>query len=195
MANVAYIVTFIGAIFILSDRMPTGAKISLFGVEGGAGALPQQIIAVMIATMFGLYATVMMSAMIVNGMLATILKRVGGESWGFWLARFDAAQLWIVAIDRKRVGYVSPRRHLVFAALIWLVVFGIVFLHAAVVLTAVAFSFWRSQATHSVLLIVFGGAAVSVVAVSILAIFAGLLWKIPYRLAAESESPATDAQH
>jgi hypothetical protein len=55
--NIFYAVTFIGALLVLSGPLPTEAKISAFGIEAPLGALPQQVIAVMMAVAYSIFGT------------------------------------------------------------------------------------------------------------------------------------------
>jgi len=186
--NIIYLLTFIGACFILSGPLPTDAKFTLFGVEAPAAALPQQVIALITAGMFGFYATLFASYLVLQSMIAHILVREGRESYQFFAARFDATGLWSVIVARKTVGYRSPARQMALTYAIYGVAFGVVAVHAIVVLFATAVSLKMAWQGGHTILVGMGAMSVVIVLVSSVAMLALTSWKMPYRLPDEAKS-------
>lgn len=180
-ANIIYVLTFIGALVVMSGPLPEDARFSAFGVEAPLAILPQQVIAVMTGALFAFYCTQFLSLIVVGQMIQRILQKEGHESWQFFAARFDASSLWAVLITPKLVGYRSPRREMALSVAVILVAFGSVFAHAIIVNIAMGFAFLAALGTKSWLLIFFGGMALAMSTVSTTAVIAALLIKMPYR--------------
>lgn len=188
--NALYLLTFFGALLVLSGPLPQGTKIAAFGVEAPLAMLPQQVIALLTAGLFGYYSSQFLSVVILTQMSRKILQAGGRESWQFFAARFDATGLWSVLITPKLVGYRSPKRDIGFALLIIVMTFAISFTHAVIVVLAMVLAFIAALQTGSVLLMIFGGLSVAIASVSLLAVLVSVMLPMPYRL----ERPAAAAE-
>jgi hypothetical protein len=180
--NIFYAVTFIGALLVLSGPLPTEAKISAFGIEAPLGALPQQVIAVMMAVAYSIFGTLFASFLILANMNGKILQAEGWEGWHFFGARFDASTLWATLITPRKIGYASPKRHLWIALAIFLVSSLAVIAHAFVVLTASIIALWIAIETGAWLLAVFGGIASLIVSVTIISVGLAIALPLPFRI-------------
>jgi hypothetical protein len=185
--NTLYLLTFLGALVVLSGPLPEGAKLSLMGVEASVKIIPQQIVSVLMAVAYSMFATLFISMLILAQMIDRILKKETQDSWGFIGARFDASTLYAVLIQPKTVGYQSPRRHLVMGFGLAIVAVLSVCAHSFVVVTAAIvalISAWHSGIWY---LVVFAGMAAIICLVSIVSLISMIAMPLPFRLSKHAQ--------
>lgn len=180
--NVLYLLTFLGALVVLAGPLPEGAKFSAFGVEAPISALPQQVLALLTAALFGYYGAAFASMIVLTQMLRRVLIAEGHESWQFFAAPFNGSQLWSVATTPKQIGYRSPRREILLSALILLVALGIVAAHACVIVFATVVAAWSAVQSGSVVLSIIGVVSAVTAGTVLLGLLALIAFRMPYRL-------------
>lgn len=186
--NIVYVLTFLGALLVMSGPLPKDTKFGAFGVEAPLAVLPQQAIAVLTAGVFGYYCTQFLSLMITSQMILRIFRKQRAESWQFLAARFDVGGIWSVLITPKFIGYASPKREFIFSLAVILMALSVVAAHAMIVNFAMVIAFRGALHTPSRLLIFFGGASLVITAVSTLAVLVALLLPMPYRLKLQAQT-------
>jgi len=191
--NIVYLITGLLAFFILLGNQVHDAKISAFGLEAPLDLLPQQVLAVFMAGIFGLYVTQFLSFAMLSMTIAKVLSMERQDSWQFLAAPFDASTLWATVIGPKTVGYRSPKRAHVLTVLIFLVAGGTVLSHAVIVLLAAGTAAWHAWISGGLVSIALGIMASAIVAASIIGLAATALWRIPYRWPANEPLPSPTA--
>lgn len=189
--NIVYFVTGLMAFFILLGSPTHDAKISAFGLEAPLDLLPQQVLAVFMAGIFGFYVTQFASFVMLSLTIAKVLSMERRDSWQFLAAPYDATTLWATIIGPKTVGYVSPKRAHVLTALILLIAGGTVLSHAIIVLLAAVSAAWLAWFAGGWVSITLGTLALIIVGGSIVALAAATLWPMPYRWPQDEPLPST----
>lgn len=184
MLNIFYLVTGALAVLVLAGPSANAVKISFLGIEAPANVLPTQAIAVLMAGVFGFYATQFLSFTLLSLMMARTLTFHRLEGGEFVAAPYDAAALWGTLLTPRVVGYRSPRRVWALSLLILFVSSATVLAHALLILGA---SWWALKLAwqHGGLLpILLGAGSVSIVSVTVIATIAALAWRVPFQMAA-----------
>jgi hypothetical protein len=179
--NIAYLVSFLGACIVLSGSVLTSAKISVLGVEAPLSLLPAQVIAVLIASVYGFFATQFASYLVLSHMIQRVLAKEGWPSWQFFEARFDATALWAVLTTPKVIGYRSPKRVIVLSVAIFLLSAMMVAAHGMVVLISAISAMMSAWHSGSVVLIALGFASVATTCLSLIGLVAMSLLPVPFR--------------
>jgi hypothetical protein len=195
--NTLYLLTFAGSCLVFLGPLPDAAKLSVFGIETSLSLIPQQIIAVVTAVAYSMFATSFASLMVLSQMISKTLQKEGDDHWQFFAGRFDASGLWATLIMPRTIGYKSPKRHIVAAFAIIAASFLSVVAHALVVGTAAGIALKSAITTAPWYFIVFAGFSVTITAVSILSLIAVLGWPLPFRIAKDDDfenEPNEEAQ-
>jgi hypothetical protein len=179
--NLLYLVTFAGSCFILLEPTLKTAKLSFMGIEASVSIVPQQIIALVTAIAYSMFATHFASLMLLSQMIGKILAREGHEAWHFFAARFDASNLWAALIMPRTIGYKSPKRHWVAAIGIMLVSVLSVFAHSVVVATATVLATWTAWNSGPWYLMVFAIFSAIITGVSITSLILLIGLRLPFR--------------
>jgi hypothetical protein len=180
--NVLYLFTFAGSCFILLEPTLKNAEFSFMGIEASVSIVPQQIIALVTAIAYSMFATHFASLMLLMQMIGKILQREGHEAWHFFAARFNATNLWAALITPRTIGYRSPKRHWLAAIGIPLVSVLSVFAHSVVVTTATALATWTAWNSGPWYLIVFAVFSTMITGVSIISLILLVGLRMPFRL-------------
>ena len=106
--TILYVATTVGAFFILSHTSGD-ASVSVFGVSIPLSLLSKQALSILLAGAFSYYAGAVVSAAMLYGTMAAIVRRSAPESWEFLLSRYDADQLWTNLLIPKKLGAPSPK--------------------------------------------------------------------------------------
>ena len=180
--NLFYAVTFVGALLVLSGPLPAETKVAALGFEAPLGAMPQQVIAVMMAVAYSMFGTIFASFLILNMMIGRILQAEGWEAWHFFSARFDASSLWATILMPRAVGYASPRRQRAIAYTILSTSYLAVIIHALVVMSASTVALWTAIDKGVWWLVLFGGFATLIVGVTIISLALATFAPLPFRI-------------
>lgn len=180
--NAAYLITAALAFFILLGTTSQEAKVSLFGIEAPVNLLPQQAMSIIMAGIFGYYATQFLSFLMLSLSIQKILSLEKVDSWQFFSAPFDASTLWAVAISPKTVGYRSPRRVALISIMVLIVSAGTVLAQSAVVFIASIYSALAAWNAGGIVNIALGFGSALIVGTSIVGVLLAALWKVPYKL-------------
>jgi hypothetical protein len=179
--NIAYLFSFLGACIVLSGSSLTSAKITVLGVEAPLSLLPAQVISVLVASVYGFFATQFASYLILAQMIQKTLAKEGWPSWQFFEARFDATALWGVLLTPKTVGYRSPKRAILLSLSIFLLSAMMVAAHGVVVTISTISALISACHTGSVVLIALGLVSVATTTLSLIGLIAMSLLPIPFR--------------
>jgi hypothetical protein len=180
--NTLYLATFAAACAVLSGPLPNGAKVSVLGIEAPVSIVPQQVIAVVMAVAYGMFASLFASLIILTQMISKILMKEGSEAWQFFSGRFDASGLWGVLILPRYIGYQSPKRHLALGLAILMVAVLSVSAHALVITVATVFALFSAWENGAWYLIAFAAAAAAICMTSIFSLVAMIGLRLPFRL-------------
>jgi hypothetical protein len=112
-----YVVTTIRAFFILSHTN-SDASVSIFGISVPLSLLSKQALSILLAGAFAYYAGAVVSAAMLYGTMAAIVRRAAPESWEFLLSRYDADQLWTNLLIPKKLGAPSPWSEIFLAGIV-----------------------------------------------------------------------------
>ena len=190
--NILYLLTFAGACLVIAGPIGAGARVSLFGVEAPISAIPTQVLALVTAAIYGLFATQFMSLFLLSLMCQAILVKEGSPHWPFFAARFNASNLWAVLIAPRTQGYGSPKRHKFLAWAVLAIAGLTIAAHSIVVAVSSALAFQRALESRNWVLVVFASLAVAITLVSFGALVAAVFWKLPFRWLAGADDAASD---
>ena len=184
--NVLYLLSFAGACVVVIGPRPDAANISRMGVSVPAASVPTQIIAVVTASIYGMFATLFASHMVLSSMIGRALRMEGTDVWALFAARFDASMLWGALIAPRVRGYTSPRRHVLLGLAILTISVLAVLAHAIVIFLASVVAFQRALESPSAFMLVCGAFAVAMAGITILSLAAAFFLPLPFRWPAEA---------
>jgi hypothetical protein len=186
--TILYAATTLGAFLILSQT-PDGASVSLMGVSIPLALLSKQALSILLVAAFAYYAGDVISASMVYGTMAAILKRSAPESWEFLLSRYDADQLWTNMLTPKKLGAPSPTSERILA---WIVAFAnkaVVGGHIALVWGAVVSAMLDALDARSFFGIALSALALLAVICTTIGALCAAFKKLTYTIPAQAETP------
>lgn len=175
-----YFLSFILSIVVFIGPLPDSASLSVFGMSAPLHIIPQQIVAVILATCFSTYGTTFVSYLLLSRATTKILEMENGEGWHFVAARYDATSLWASVFTPKSTGYISPISHYIIAISILIVAYLTIMSHIIVINTSVFFALISAIDSGEWWLIALALLSVVITSVTTASLLLMALLKLPY---------------
>ena len=179
--NLLYILTFIGACVIFLGPFPESAKIEFLNIDLPLNLIPQQLISIVMAAMYGQFCIFFASLITIMFMIARILSGEGIPVWQFFFSRFDSSMLWTALIVPRVFEYSSPKIHLIIGKVILLISLSIIIMHGCVVISSSIISLTSALNSGVWYLILFSSVSTITVCFSVLILISSLFLKMKFR--------------
>lgn len=185
--EVLLIASFLIPSVIIAGGLPSDGKLGFLGTEIPMKIVTVPLLAALSAAIFQRYMQSLMSLTLLNYMIDKLLSEALRDGVEFVAARYEASMLWSNFFHRRRIGYQSPRPHVILTSAVGIAGILLILLHIVINCTAMSISIGVTYSTSGVWSFGFTISILSTVvtALTVLQFLFGYLIPLPYKMSPE----------